>query len=187
MRQSTAMPPSAGASLHTQTKLLWILWILWIQSFTEWDAGDYCWSFCERSVSDKSHITIPVSHGRDPLLSFFHVYWRFQVILWEWLQHSYRIISVAMYILLTRISLVFSAVCTTCLMLHIQSGCILMEEAALSIKVSVITRRWIFVSLCFHCGFNFWIHLDQFLLPYWKSDCSLLYSLLWFIHSPRPL
>lgn len=65
-----------------------------------------------------------------------------------------------------RISLVFSAVCTTCLMLHIQSGCILMEEAALSIKVSVITCRWIFVSLCFHCGFNFWIHLDQFLLPY---------------------
>lgn len=99
IRQSTAMPPPAGASLHAQAKLLWILWILWIQSFTEWDAGDYCWSFFKRSVSDKSHITIPVSHDRDLLLSFFHVYWRFQVILWEWLQHSYWIISMGMYIL----------------------------------------------------------------------------------------
>lgn len=63
-----------------------------------------------------------------------------------------------------RIPLVFSVVCTTRLMLHIRSGCIFMEVAALPIKVSVITCRWIFVSLCFHCGFNFWIHLDQFLL-----------------------
>lgn len=45
-------------------------------------------------------MSIMISHDRDPL-SFFHIYWRHQVILWEWLQHSYWIISIGMYILLS--------------------------------------------------------------------------------------
>jgi len=51
-------------------------------------------------------------------------------------------------------------------MSHVTSGCILMEEASLPIEVCVISCRWIFASVCFHCGFDFWMHLDEFLLLY---------------------
>lgn len=159
MRQSTAMPPPVGASLHAQAKRFCI------QPFTEWDAGDYCSSFYEKSVSDKGSLSWYPLIEIPCCLFFIHIEGFMLSCESDYSIHTELSLWVCTYCS-PRISLVFSVVCTTCLMLHIQSGCILMEKAALPIKVSVITCRWIFVSLCFHCGFNFWVHLDQFLLLY---------------------
>lgn len=170
MRQSTAKPPPAGASLHAQAK--------WFCTFLYWMR---CWWLLLKLLWEISKWQIPYKGCLSwypmieiPCLFFISIEDIKLSCESDYSIHTELSLLVCTYCSAT-ISFVFSVVCITCLMLHIQSGCILMEEGALPIKVSVITCRWIFVSLCFHCGFNFWIHLDQFLLRI-KSRTVLFFT-----------
>lgn len=88
-------------------------------------------------------IFIMISHDRDLMSSFFIYIEGFMLSCEsDYSIHTELSLWVCTYCS-PRISLVFSVVCTTCLMLHIQSGCILIEEAALPIKVSGVLLKFL--------------------------------------------